>query len=365
MSIKSKGMMLVMNALVWLFAFLVFNLIILAHEYGHYSTARKFGVKVSEFALGMGPVVAKVERGGTTYSIRCFPIGGFCEMEGEENGSRTKHSFGSARVWQRMIIMVAGAFMNILAGIIFSLIIALCRSNIPTTFISSFDRQAASYASGLRAEDEIISVNGYKTHIERDVYFAISITSGENIDMEIMRGGKHMIIKNVKFAQTENEGKTALQIDFHLAQASKNFVNVINYSVLNVVSFSRISWKSITELVRGKLSLKDLAGPIGVASQIKTITDHGLEIGFAEAILSILSFMSMFTVSIGIFNLLPFPALDGGRVLMLIPEAITGKPLNPKFESFVNVAGFCLLILLMILVAFNDVVRLIKGYFNK
>ncbi|MDR1240343.1 MAG: M50 family metallopeptidase [Oscillospiraceae bacterium] len=349
--------------LVWIFAFLIFNLIVLAHEFGHYITAKKFGVKVNEFALGMGPKLFKIVRENTVYSMRCFPIGGFCELEGEENDSESENSFGKISVWKRMIVMAAGAFMNIVVGLIFSIICTVSRQGIPTTVVSGFSDSAVSVRTGLKVNDEIISINNFKTHTDQDVLFAAGTAYDGNLDVEIIRNEKRMIIKGVKLNLIQHNNRKVCEIDFSLFGVKKNFVNVINYSVMNIVSFVRLTWKSIVWLIKGKVSLRDMAGPIGIASQIGSITSKGLEKGFADAILGVVSFMVMFTISIGIFNLLPFPALDGGRILMLTPELISGKPLGKKIEYIINIVGFCLLILLMIFAAYNDILRIIKNAF--
>ncbi|MDR1364940.1 MAG: M50 family metallopeptidase [Oscillospiraceae bacterium] len=353
------------NVLIWVFAFLIFNLIVFAHELGHYSTGRLFGVKINEFAIGMGPTIAKFKKNDTVYSLRSFPIGGFCELEGEEKESKSKHSFGKISVWKRVIVLAAGGLMNLLIGLIFSVILTLSYESVPTTTISGFIESSVSDRFGLKTGDEILSINGYKTHIDRDVWFALSMNFNKNssVDIEVLRNGKYMLVKNVKIKSVEEKGIVkGFEIDFYLLGVKKTLLNVLNYSVMNIVFFVRLTYKSITDLISGRLSIKDMSGPVGVATKIGEITDQGLKSGISEAILNILSFMTMFTISIGIFNLLPFPALDGGRIIMLIPEAITGKHLDQKIETIINIIGFGMFILLTIAVTYNDIMKIIKGF---
>ncbi|MCL2312378.1 MAG: M50 family metallopeptidase [Firmicutes bacterium] len=351
-----------MYVLVWMFALLIFNCVILVHELGHYLAARKFNVKVSEFAIGMGPKIFKFEKDGILYSIRCFPIGGFCEMEGEDDPMNESGSFHKKPIWQRVTILVAGAFMNVILGVVFSLLLCLYKEGVPTTTVSRFASSSASEKTGLKTGDEIIAINDYKTHIERDIVFAISTSNTESFKIDVIRNNKLVTLRNVyfTFVQSRN-GSYVPEIDFFLLREPKNFVNVINYSVIDVGSVIRMAYRSIVGLILGKFSVKDVAGPVGIASQVGNITNQGLEIDFLFAIMNVLAFMMMVSVSIGIFNLLPFPALDGGRIVMLIPEMLTKKPVSQKVESIVHAVGFWSLMLLLVAVTYNDILRTIKG----
>jgi regulator of sigma E protease len=293
-------------------------------------------------------------------------VGGFCELEGEEKESSSEHSLGKIAIWKRAVIMVSGGLMNLLIGLVFSVILTLSHENIPTTVVSGFDESAVSSRTGLKANDEILSINSYKTYTNRDVFFALNVGYDKNngADFEILRNGKYVLIKNVKIKNVRYGDTSAFEIDFHLLRAKKTIANIINYSIVSIISLVRLSWKSIVDLVSGKLTIKDMSGPVGMAMTIGEITDQGLKSSIGEAILNVLSFMTMFTISIGMFNLLPFPALDGGRVMMFIPESITGKPMNQKVESAINTVGFCLLILLMLAISYNDIARIVRNLFS-
>ena len=355
-----------MYFLVFIFAFVMFNLIILAHEWGHYITAIKFGVRVNEFALGMGPQIFKIKKNDTVYSIRAFPIGGFCAMEGEEKTSDDKkHSFREKSAWKRMIIISAGAIMNIIVGFFLSVFVTSFQKDIFSTRISSFSKDAVSNSSnGLRVNDEIISINGYKTHIDQDIIVAISLSSGSNLKIDVIRNGEFVRLENVSFNTREVNGKKVADLDFSLCRKEKNFINTMIYSSTNVGSTVRTTWMGLIGLIRGKFTIKDLAGPVGLASCVGTITDEHLKNdnkNIFPAMMNIVSFMMMISISLGVFNLIPFPALDGGRILLLIPELVAKKKVSEKMEEVFNTIGFSFLMILAIIVTCSDVLKIIKG----
>ena len=363
--------------IVYIFAFLLFNFVIMAHEWGHYITAKKFGVKVNEFAIGMGPKIIKFDKGETTYSFRLLPIGGFCALEGEEDSEKnnnkinknnnqennTNRSLRSKPAWQKAIIMIAGVFMNFLVGVILSIFLTASKENIYSTRISSITAISGEYIESenlLKVGDEIVSIDGYKIHVPRDISFAATVSNDNQFQIDIIRDGKLISLKDISLVSTNAEGERSLAIAFETID--KNFINIVNYAVTDVGSLIRNSWDTIIGLVKRKILLKDLSGPVGIATQIGGIASQEKNLG--PALLRITTFMMMISISLGVFNMLPFPALDGGRVVMLIPEVITGKPVNQKVEEIINMIGVILLISLMIFVTYNDVKNAVITIFN-
>ena len=365
------------SLIVYLFAFLLFNFVIMAHEWGHFITAKKFGVKVNEFAIGMGPKIIKFERGETTYSLRLFPVGGFCALEGEEDSEKydknknskndtkksdAKRSLRAKPAWQKAIIMIAGVFMNFLVGVILSIFLTSAKGNIYSTKIRSIVTSSGEYIESenlLKPGDEIIAIDGYKVHVLRDISFAATISNDNQFQIDVIRDGKFTSLKDVSLVSTDAEGNKQLAITFETME--KNFINIVNYAFTDVGSLIRNSWNTVIGLIKRKISIKDLSGPVGIATQIGGIASQEKNLG--PALLRITTFMMMISISLGVFNILPFPALDGGRVVMLIPEVVTGKPVNQKVEEIINTAGIILLIGLMIFVTYNDVKDIIMSIF--
>lgn len=332
-------------------AILFFGLIIFAHELGHFATAKWCGVKVNEFAIGMGPTIFKFQKGETKYSLRLFPIGGFCAMEGEDADSDDERSFGKKKVWQRMIIVTAGVIMNFLTGFIIMIIILVQQPHFASNTISGFADEAQSSQYGLQVGDTIKYVDGYKVVTNRDLMFALAMDKDNMVDFKVERDGELVELKDVKLNT----------IDFHVKPIQKNFFTLISHSFNYCVSTIRMVWASLIGLLMGQFKFGDMAGPVGAVSAISQAASVGLETSFVAAINNILMMMMMLAVNLGVVNILPLPALDGGRLVFLIVEAIRGKPVNPKYEGYVHAAGIVLLIIFMIIVTFSDVLRLYTG----
>ncbi len=346
------------NIVLIIFAVLLFNLIVFVHEFGHFFTAKLFGVKVNEFAIGMGPRILKFKKGDTIYALRAFPIGGFCDMEGEDEKSDSETSFGSKAVWKRMIIVSAGAIMNMILGLVMMFIILSQQNNFASTTIGSFVENSVSSSSGLMVGDTIISVDGFSIYSSKDLAFALSTANKSKLDIEVNRNGEKVNLDSVEFATvTTEDGKEHIKLDFSVEPIEKNFWNLIKQSFLETLSTVRMVWSSVIGLVTGKFSLKDMAGPVGAASVIGEAAKEGLKVGILEAVTNIISIMMMITVNLGIINLLPLPALDGGRLVFLLVELIFRNPINPKYEGWIHAAGFVLFILLMILITYSDVMK--------
>lgn len=342
-------------------AILLFGFIIFIHEFGHFFTAKLSGIRVNEFALGMGPTLFHFTRGETQYSLRAFPIGGFCAMEGEDAESADEHAFNNKPVWKRILVVIMGAVMNIVLGLIIMMIILGQQSAFSSTTISKFANNSATQAAGLKVGDVFTSIDGYRINGDRDLSFALATVKPQKVDIQVLRDGKSLEFKDVKFNTKQVKGKDILALDFYVMPIEKNAGTLITKSVQDTISTVRMIWFSLVGLVSGRYGMNDVAGPVGAANAIGEAASIGLQQSFLAALNNILMMMMIITVNLGVVNLLPLPALDGGRLIFLIVEAIRRKPVNPKYEGWVNAAGFCLLMGLMVIITFSDILRLVTG----
>lgn len=342
-------------------AVLLFGFIIFIHEFGHFFMAKLSGIRVNEFAIGMGPTLLHFTKGETKYALRLFPIGGFCAMEGEDGESEDDGAFNRKPVWKRILVVVMGAVMNIIFGLVLMMIILGQQPAFNSTQIAEFTKGSATQAAGLKTGDVFTSIDGYKIYGERDLSFALSTANPASTDIEVLRDGKKVTFENVKFNTRQVNGKNILALDFYVNPIQKNVGTLITQSVQETVSTVRMIWYSLLGLVTGKFGFNDVAGPVGAANAIGEAASIGLQQSFMAAFNNILMMMMIITVNLGVVNLLPLPALDGGRLVFLIVEGIRRKPVNPKYEGWVNAAGFCLLIGLMVIITFSDILRLVTG----
>lgn len=353
---------ILINILLGIIAVLLFCLIVSLHEFGHFITAKACGIRVNEFAVGMGPTLFHFQKGETTYSLRLLPIGGFCAMEGEDEESDDARAFGNKPVWRRMIVVAAGAVMNLLLGLVFMMIILVQQPVYASTTISQFAENSALESAGLQAGDRFVSIDGYSIHCDRDLSFALALADPDSVDIQVDRDGQLMEFNDIQLQTTEQDGQQVVTLDFYVMPLERNVGTVLQKTFTDTWSMVKMVWVSLVGLVTGRFGLNEMAGPVGMAQVISQAAAMGLETGFVTALNNILMIMVILTVNLGIFNLLPLPALDGGRLVFLIIEGIRRKPINPKYEGWVHAAGFVLLMGLMVLVAFNDIVRLFNGH---
>ncbi len=340
-------------------AILFFGLLISIHELGHFTFAKLFKVKVNEFALGMGPALFKKKKGDTTYALRLLPIGGYVSMEGEDEESEDENAFNRKKVWQKIIIVAAGAIMNLILGVV---IVATCLSMedlIGTTKIHSFHPNAVSEKTGLQVGDELLEIDGHKVFSDMDISFLMTRSDDGIYDMTVRRDGKKMELKNVTFQSTSDGKFIQITYDFIILGEEPTFFNVLTNSFKQTASIGRLVWLSLFDLVTGKYGLSELSGPVGTVNIIAGVASSAVQ--SKANLMNALTIMAFVSVNIGIFNLLPLPALDGGRLFFLLIEGIRRKPIKPKYEGFVHGAGLILLLLLMLVVTFNDIVNLIRN----
>ncbi len=348
-----------MSILLIVIGIILFNLIIFAHEFGHFFWAKKFGVKVNEFALGMGPRIFKIKKNKTLFSLRIFPIGGFCEMEGEDADSNDPSAFGKKKAWQKFIIVCFGAIMNLVLGFLMTMFLLIQSPKFVTTTVDSFTENAVSSSFGLMQGDEILSVNGSPVFTYKDLYFDLSADGKSEFNIKVKRNGRAIELESVKFeTSSTSNGKSITKLDFKLKTTDKNFITLIYQTWMDTLSTVKIVWVSLMGIITGRFAVSNMAGPIGIASVIGEAASTGLKTGIMDAVNNIISIMAMITINLGIVNLLPLPALDGGRLIFLLVEMITRKKVNPKYEGWIHAFGFFLFIALMIYISYSDILRL-------
>lgn len=344
-------------------AILAFCVIIIIHELGHFTAAKLCGIQVNEFALGMGPVILRKKGKETEYVIRLLPIGGSVSMEGESDESDNPRAFNRKPVWQRMIVIVAGPIMNLVLGYIVALIYLCSVSLVGTTTVSAFS-DASPCSSSIMLGDEIISVENTRVWTTFDIQYKLQNNSGRTnekgnllLDFKVKRDGQIVELKDVEFiVQTDQEGNSNVIYGFYVQPLERNFLTVIEYSGRETMSISRMILFTLADLFKGKYGLKDLSGPVGTVSVVSQ--------SLSSSIPEFLYLFAFITINVGVFNLLPIPALDGCRFLFLLIELIRRKPLKPEVEGIVHLVGFGLLMILMLVVTFGDISKLIGGGFQ-
>lgn len=437
---------------------LFFELIIFSHEFGHFITAKLSGVRVNEFALGMGPKLFGFKKCETEYSFRLLPIGGYCAMEGEDEESDEPRAFNNAKIWKRMIIIIAGAVMNIILGFLLMFAYTVQADSYASTTVTKFEPNSYSAISGLQEGDRIVELNGYSVWNINDLQFSIAtlqcqevdgkslyvykedcinsacsiylelvsennitdtqinelykilVNGYENIksadnkqaskkyldemskelyscleitdyslpqisekdvrlrfqtDIKVIRDGEEIELKDVQLYTVEDKetGTPSVAIDFYVDEIEKTFGSVISQTFTQTCSMGKMVWKSLEWLIQGRFSFNDLSGPVGIATAVTQVASQGLETGFGDAVNNILYVMILITINLGIFNMLPFPALDGGRFVFLLIEGIFRKPIPGKIEKIVNAVGLGILMLFMLVVSLKDVWQLVTDSF--
>lgn len=344
-----------MNFWYILIALLVFGIMIFVHELGHYTMARIFHVTIREFALGMGPklLTKTSKKTGIAYSLRLFPIGGFVSMAGEDEISDDEGSLNKKPVWQRMLITVAGAVMNLLLGFLIMCVLVCTSQNLGTTTVLEFKEDAVSAQSGLEVGDEILKIGDRRVHIADDLVYAIMHDAAEPVEMTVRRNGETVVLPEVEFPTTTESGHVFGMYDFRVFSEQKNIGSVLYHTFYRSANTVTMIWESLIDLVTGRYGVGDLSGPVGVTGAISTAAQSGMP--------SLANMFVFISINLGVFNLLPLPALDGGRLVFQLIELIVRKPVNPVIEGYIHFAGIVLLMLLMVVVTFQDILKLLPG----
>lgn len=354
-----------------LLGLVLFGGMILIHEGGHYCFARLFHVQVNEFSIGMGPKLLqkRSEKTGIAYSLRAFPIGGYVAMEGEdgdlgegateEPSIRNGEPFYRKPVWQRMIVTAAGAAMNLLLGAILTVIVAAMIPLYGSTVVANLPESSAIADSGILQGDEILSIDGNRVYNSNDLIYEVAMTMGRKVDVVVARDGQKQTLSGVRFASAEAEGHTLGMMDFQVYRAEKNFGSVVKMSLTQMRLNVKMVIDSIAGLVKGDFGVKDLSGPVGVTKAMGEAAKEDIAAakngtpGF-----ELLYFCAIITVNLGIMNLLPLPALDGGRLFCQLLELIFRRPIPAKIEAIINTVGLVLLLGLMVFITGKDILSL-------
>ena len=334
----------------------MFLLLIVIHEFGHFIAAKICKVRVNEFAVGFGPKLFKKQIGETLYSFNLIPLGGFCGMEGEEEESEHERAFCNKGPLKRLFIVANGAIFNLILGLIIvavSLIPNTQSKLLGTTSVARFEETATSVNYGLQTGDEIISVDGRRVFTPRDLSYTFTNVDDGTVNMVVKRDGEKVSLENVRFETEEIDGINVIQFDFWLLGEEKTFGNLVEHTFKTTFSYCRIVWFSLIDLITGKYGISTMSGPVGITTTVGEVAKQN--------ILNVLPIMALITVNLGIFNLLPLPALDGGRILFILFELITRKPVPQKYESWVHATGFVLLIGLMLIITAKDIITLFVG----
>ena len=355
-----------------LLAILMFSFLIFIHELGHFITAKLSGVQVNEFSMFMGPAIWKKQVGETLYAIRCIPIGGYCAMEGEDEESDNPRSFGKAKWWKRLIILVAGAAMNFAAGfLIFWGMYALAPGyeTIPQPVIASFEAgNTIEGTDGLMVGDEIYSIDGERVYTSSNVSFLLSMNLSEDPgihDIVVIRDGEKLVLDDFAMEkhlfQTDNGEQ--LMYGMNLTVTDRTFLGALDYAWANTVDNVRMVRLSIGMLFSGDAGIEDVSGPAGIINTISQVAENSGST--YKAIMNVLYFTAFIAVNLAVMNLLPIPALDGGRAVCLLLtagfEGITKKKINPKYEGYLHGVGMVLLLGLMAVITFKDIFYIFRG----
>ena len=303
----------------------------------------------------MGPKLLKKKKGETTYALRLFPIGGFVSMEGEDEDSDNPRAFNNKPAWQRFIIVAAGAVLNLILGVVVVGICLSCSELVGTREIHSFKENSVSDKSGLQAGDVIVKINNTNVYSSQGIAFNMVRDADNKLDITVIRDGKKVQLEDVEFKQFTYEGRSYIEQDFFIVGVNPTPWNVIKNAVLDSASIVQMVRLSLVDMVTGKYGMKDVSGPIGTISAIAESTAEPEK--FGDKILTALNFLSMITINVGMFNLLPVPALDGGRLFFIFLEMIRRKPIPAKKEGLVHTVGLVLLLLLMVVISINDVIK--------
>ena len=343
-------------------AILIFGLLIVTHELGHFLSAKLCNVRVKEFAVGMGPALFRKKRGETYYALRLFPIGGFCAME-EDEESDDPRAFTNQAWWKRFIILIAGAAMNFLTGlIILMFIVPKSPAFMTPTITGFFDDCPYESVEGFQEGDVLYKIDGHRVFFSSNISMLLSRTNSETHDFVIIREGEKIKLDDYKFVQREYvlDGEKVMKYGLKFGVKEEGFVAGMKYTWNSSRDFVRMVWMGLSDLVSGSVGLKELSGPVGI---VEIINDVGESSETKTAAAYSISYLAAFiAVNLAVMNLLPIPALDGGRILfLLITAAVEGifrRKLNPKYEGYVHAAGFMLLLGLMAVVMINDIYKL-------
>ena len=336
-----------------LLAVFAFGVMILLHELGHFLTARACGVKIEEFSIGMGPRLFGVtDKRGTAYNLRALPFGGFVSMKGEDEAADGADSFAEKRPWQKFLIVAAGGVMNILLAILLMLGIVLSQEKLASNVVAQFKEGATSSAQ-LAVGDRIVRVDGVRTRVYYDTAYEIMHAGYEPVDVEVIRDGEKVTLHGVTFPTQSSSGMLFGMTDFYVLAEEKTVASLAEHTFVRSFSTVKMIWDSLIDMIFGRVSMEAVSGPVGVTVALGDAARTGVD--------SFVYLLCVLSMNLGVVNLLPLPALDGGRLVFILYEMIFKRKVPVKYEAAVHFVGIVLLLLLMVLVTFKDIAKLFGG----
>ena len=349
------------------FAIIIFSFLIFIHELGHFLAAKASGVQVNEFAMFMGPAILKWRRGETQYSIRCIPLGGYCAMEGEDTDTDNPRSFQKAAWWKRLCILLAGAAMNFVSGfLIFALVLSPAQGFAQPVIAEAEEGNTIVYEEGLHVGDRIVKINGNRVFISSDATMLFNLEAGDTYDLVVEREGKKVELPNFAMERHEfinEDGSTSMRFGIRFDYEEKTFGGLLSYTWNNCLSVVQSVYLSLQMLLSGQAGINDVAGPVGIVQMMNTTAQASPTAW--DAVLNLLYFGAFIAVNLAVMNLLPIPALDGGRAVALLLtvaiEKVTRRKIDPKYEGYIHAAGMVLLLGFMAVVMFKDIFVIFKG----
>lgn len=347
-------------------AIIAFGILIAVHELGHFTAAKLLGVRVNEFAIGMGPKLLKKQGKETLYSLRALPFGGFCAMEGENGGSDDERSFSAQKRWRRVVILAAGGIANLVACFIIIVIIVLQMDGFVNTTLAEIAEGFPNEGeNGLMVGDTLFSLNGERLYYVDDFSLFIQLSNSGQVDLVVKRDGKKINLNNFPLERREymTNGRMQMRYGLTFTPIEANMWERLKYSCYTTVNYIRLIRVSIAQLISGAAGLQDLSGPVGIVDAMNDIGRSSPT--FWAALGNIASFMAFIGVNLAVVNLLPIPAMDGGRILFIFltwaVEKIIKRRLDPKYEGYIHTTAMVLLMGLMVFILVNDVVKIVRG----
>ena len=373
---------------------LIFLVLISLHEFGHFVAAKLSGVGVFEFSIGMGPAILKKQKGETLYSLRALPIGGYCKLEGEDEDTGSKSAFVNQKIWKRFIVISAGAVLNVILGFAIFSVLVSSSGTITTATVDTVEERADIAGSGIAPGDKIVAINGHKVHFYNDIaYYLEDVMADKKVDVTVKRDGKKLdysfypslekremvydengvsittIVNGAEkqsymayndeekelykeYAGKKQEGERYI-LGFTPKSEKAGFSNTVREAYAYTGFVVRLVYNALGELFTGKTGISDFSGPVGVATAVDTAVHTK-----GYSVQSVLNLVAMLTINLGVFNLLPIPALDGGRLFFLLIELVTRHPVPPEKEGMVHAIGMILLLVFAAVVLFNDIMKL-------
>lgn len=347
-----------------LIAILMFGFLIAIHELGHFWAAKSLDVQVNEFSICMGPAIFKKQKGETLYALRCIPIGGYCAMEGEDEQSDNPRAFSAKPWWRKLIILCAGSFMNFLAGLLLIAVLLSMSSAVVSPKISGFyENCPLASADGLHVGDEFTAIDGKRVFVSSDLSMLLGRNHTGVYDITVLRDGKTVTLRDFTMLPQEYEvdGQKQLLYGMELTAEPINFDTVAKYSFRTACDFARLVWMGLEDLFSGLVSVKEMSGPVGI---ISVVAQTGQNAATRQDALYSIAFLTAFiAINLAVMNMLPIPAMDGGRVFLLLVStvitAVTKKKIPSKYESYIHAAGMVLLLALMAAITLKDIWQLL------